>query len=265
MNYVGVKFKDEGNTYNFESELQLNLKDKVIVETERGEQLGVVDKLNCSVSNGKKIKKVLRVATDEDYNTYLKNANEAKKALIEARKEAEKMGLNMNIIDATYSLDRAMLLFNFISDERVDFREFVKKIAAKYHTRIELHQIGIRDKAREIGGIGLCGRSLCCSSTLKNLCTVNISMVKNQNIALNPTKINGACGRLLCCFNYENEIYEANRKELPKVGEKVKYKGKYCEVTELDILNKKYKIKLSDGNYEEVVVNATKEWFVWLW
>ena len=257
MNCVGVKFKEEGNTYNFESEIELKEKDKVIVETERGEQLGVIDKVNCNISGTKKLKKELRKATDDDYNKYLKNATDAKKALKDIRLEAEKMQLNMNVIDATYSLDKSLLLFNFISEERVDFRELVKVIASKYHTRIELHQIGIRDKAKEIGGIGLCGRALCCASSLKNINPVNISMVKNQNIALNPTKINGACGRLLCCFNYENDVYEENRKLLPKIGEKVQYKGKYCEVVELDILNKKYKIKVSDTVVEEVSVNDT--------
>ena len=259
MNTVGIKFKEEGNIYNFETDLTLSLKDKVVVETERGEQLGVVERLNQSVNGNKKLKKVLRVATDGDYSTYLKNASEAKKALIDIRKEASQLKLNMNIIDATYSLDKSQLLFNFISDERVDFRDLVKNIAAKYHTRIELHQIGIRDKAKEIGGIGLCGRALCCSNLLKDLSPVNISMVKNQNIALNPTKINGSCGRLLCCFNYENDIYEENRKTLPKIGEKVQFKGKHCEVTDLDILRKKYTVKISDGVFEEVCVNDTKE------
>lgn len=259
MNCVGVKFKEEGNTYNFESEIELKIKDKIIVETERGEQLGVVDKIDCTPAGSKKLKKVLRIATDKDYDQYLKNATDAKKALKDIREEANKLNLNMNIIDATYSLDKSMLLFNFISDERIDFRELVKKIASKFHTRIELHQIGIRDKAKEVGGLGLCGRALCCSSSLKNLSTVNISMVKNQNIALNPTKINGACGRLLCCFNYENDIYEENRKYLPKIGEKVQYKGKYCEVIDIDILKKKYKVRVSDGIFEEVSIDGDKK------
>lgn len=259
MSYVGIKFKEDGSVYNFESNFELDLKEKVIVETERGEQLGIVEKTGVSVTGGKKIKKVLRIATDDDYEQYLKNASEAKKALKTIRIEAEKLNLNMNIIDASFSLDKSMLFFNFVSDERIDFRELVKNIASKYHTRIELHQIGIRDKAREVGGIGLCGRALCCASSLKNLSAVNISMVKNQNIALNPTKINGACGRLLCCFNYENDVYEENRKVLPKVGEKVQYNGKYCEVAELNILKKTYKVKISDGVFEEVNVDDTKK------
>ncbi len=259
MNIVGIKFKEEGQIYNFETDLTLSLKEKVVVETERGEQLGIVEKIEDSNNTSKKLKKVLRLASDEDYSTYLKNASEAKKALIDVRKEVNKLKLNMNVIDATYALDKSQLLFNFISEERVDFRDLVKSIASKYHTRIELHQIGIRDKAKEVGGLGLCGRKLCCSNSLKEISTVNISMVKNQNIALNPAKINGACGRLLCCFNYENDMYEENRKLLPKVGEKVQYKGKYCEVTDIDILRKKYTVKISDGVFEEVSICDSKE------
>ncbi len=259
MAITGVKFKEDGNIYNFESDYELNVGDKVVVETERGIQLGMVSTTNCKVSNTKKLKKVLRIADEQDYTNYLKNVTAAKKALESIREEANKMNLNMTIIDSSYSLDRSILLFNFISDERVDFRDLVKHMASKYHTRIELHQIGIRDKAKEIGGLGLCGRPLCCSKVLKNLSTVNISMVKCQNIALNPNKINGACGRLLCCFNFENDIYEENRKILPKIGEKVNYKGKYCEVIDVDILNKKYKVKVSESIIEEVKLDDSKK------
>ena len=165
------------------------------------------------------------------------------------------MNLNMNLIDATYSLDRKQLLFNFVSEERVDFRELVKELASKYHTRIELHQVGVRDKAKEIGGVGLCGRELCCHSCLRNINTVNINMVKNQDIALNPTKINGACGRLLCCFTYENDLYEDNRQKLPKIGQKIKHKGKDAEVVKLDILRLKYTLKIDENTFEEVGLN----------
>lgn len=255
METVGIKFKKDGNTYNFSTSIDLKKGDKVIVETERGLQLGVVESLNPLPQKTKNLKNVERLATDDDYDLYLKNLKDSQKALSEIREEVKKMSLNMNIIDATYSLDKKQLVYNFVSDERVDFRELVKVLAAKFHTRIELHQVGVRDKAKEIGGIGLCGRPLCCSSCLKTISTVNINMVKNQNIALNPTKINGACGRLLCCFNYENDIYEENRKNLPKVGEKVKYNGSLCEVVEIDVLAKKYKIKVGENSLEEVIVS----------
>lgn len=255
MKIVGIKFKQDGMVYNFSTELSLKKDDKVIVETERGSQLGIVDNPDVDekkVNKSIKLKSVDSIATDKEYDIYLKNLNDAKKALANTREEVEKLKLNMNLIDASFSLDRKTLLFNFISEERVDFRELVKVLAAKYHTRIELHQVGVRDKAKEVGGVGLCGRPLCCATGVNNLCSVNINMVKNQNIALNPTKINGACGRLLCCFNYENEIYEENRGKLPKIGERVNYKNHQCEVVELDVLNLKYKVKTGEDTYEEV-------------
>ena len=252
MAIVGVKFKEDGKIYNFHSDISLSIDDKVIVETERGEQLGIVVDIIDDEGSSKDLKPVNRIATKDDYEKYLNNIADAKTALIETRKIIKKANINMNIISTDYSLDKKHLLFNFVSDERVDFRDLVKDLAAKYHARIELHQIGVRDKAKEIGGIGLCGRMLCCNSCLKDINTVNINMVKNQNIALNPTKINGACGRLLCCFTYENNVYEENRRLLPKLKEKVNYKGKMCEVVELDILNKKYTVKV-DENTKEVV------------
>lgn len=255
MQIVGIKFKEDGKVYNFASEIELQKKDKVIVETERGIQLGIVSNIETKEINNKNLKLVISKASNEDYDIYLKNLESAQEAYNETKKIIKKMNLNMNLIDATYSLDKKQLLFNFVSDERVDFRELVRELAARFHARIELHQVGIRDKAKEIGGIGLCGRPLCCATHLKNINAVNVNMVKNQNIALNPTKINGACGRLLCCFNYENDIYEENRSKLPHLGEKVKCKGKYCEVVELDILNRKYKVKTDEEIFEEVTVN----------
>lgn len=253
---LGVKFKEGGKVYNFITDAIYQKSDKVLVETERGVQLGVVDTISQNAdASSKNLKEVIGLATEEDYAKYLKNLKDAKKAVQETKELVKKLQLNMNIIDAMYTFDRKVLLFNFISDERVDFRELVKDLASKYHTRIELHQVGVRDKAKEIGGIGPCGRPLCCSNHLKSINTVNINMVKNQNIALNPTKINGACGRLLCCFTYENETYETNRKELPKIGEKVKYQNKMVEVTDIDVLNKTYTVKINDNTYEKVNVD----------
>ena len=254
MKVVGIKFKEDGKIYNFSSDFDLKKNDKVIVETERGRQLGIVANPNVNTSN-KNLKAIEKIASDKDYNQYLNNLKDAKKAVDETKKLIKKLDLNMSLIDATYSLDKKQLLFNFVSDERVDFRELVKELAFKYHTRIELHQVGVRDKAKEIGGIGLCGRVLCCHGCLKNINSVNINMVKNQDIALNPTKINGACGRLLCCFTYENDIYEENRKKLPKVGEKINYKGKTVEVAKLDILNKKCIVKIDENTFEEVIID----------
>lgn len=254
MYVIGVKFKSDGKVYNFSSEDSYSIKDKVIVETEKGIQLAEI----CEISTNKDYKDLKAIkakATDADYSKYLKNIKDAQNALRDTKELVKKFNLNMNLIDANYSLDRKVLLFNFVSDERVDFRDLVKELATKYHTRIELHQIGVRDKAKEVGGIGLCGRILCCHGCLKTVNSVNINMVKGQNIALNPTKINGACGRLLCCFTYENDIYEENRKKLPKVGEKIKFKGKDATVSAVDILNKKYIVKYGDNSLEEVTVD----------
>lgn len=252
---VGIKFKEDGKVYNFLSELELTQGQKVIVETERGMQLGMVSALDVKNVSNKNLKEVTKPATESDYEKYLNNLSEARKVLETARKLVKDLKLNMNVIDATFSLDKKLLLLNFVSDERIDFRELVKDLAAKYHTRIELHQIGVRDKAKEIGGVGLCGRVLCCAGHLKNINSVNINMVKNQDIALNPTKINGACGRLLCCFNYENDLYEECRSLLPKVKQKVKYKNKDVEVTKLNILQKSYTVKIDENTFEEVSID----------
>ena len=156
----------------------------------------------------------------------------------------------MRILDANFTLDRKQLTFNFIADERIDFRNLVKEIASKYKTRIELHQMGVRDKSKEIGGLGQCGRSLCCASFLSGLETISINMAKNQNISLNPTKINGACGRLLCCLAYEDEVYSCHRSELPKVGQIIKTPAGEGKVVSLDVLNKKYTVNIDGEKYE---------------
>ena len=157
----------------------------------------------------------------------------------------------MKIIDASYTFDRKQLLFNFLADERIDFRELAKRLAAIYKTRIELRQIGIRDKAKEIGGIGPCGRFLCCNSFLTDLNSVTINMAKNQALALNPTKINGVCGRLLCCLSYEDETYTELKKGLPSIGDEYIQNGKSYKVTDIDIL--KRKITIANDTSKEVV------------
>ena len=256
MIIVGVKFKTGGKVYNFISNDECVIGDKVIVETNRGIQLGEIEKIcKDNTTSNKNLKEIKYKATDEDFEKYLKNIKDATRALRDTKEIVKKLGLNMNLIDASYTFDRKVLLFNFVSDERVDFRELVKELATKYHTRIELHQIGVRDKAKNIGGIGMCGRTLCCKNHLQNMNTVNINMVKNQNIALSPSKINGSCGRLLCCFTYENDLYEQNRKSLPKIGEKVMYNNKEAVVTEVNILQKTYTIKINENTFEKVNVD----------
>ena len=172
-----------------------------------------------------------------------------------ARKKSEEMGLDMNIIDAVWTFDRKQLTFNFIADDRIDFREFVKFLAATFKARIELHQMGVRDKAKMIGGIGSCGRTLCCTEFLNKIDTISINMAKNQNIALNPSKINGVCGRLLCCLQYEDDIYTQIKSELPLVGSIVKCEFGKGEVVEVNVIKNSYTVSI-DGEKKEVVNNV---------
>lgn len=253
MKVYGVKFNDKGKIYNFKAEnFECNINVTVIVQTEKGLQFGKVVK-EIPIEKNKfdsNLKDIIRISTQEDYKIYLENLKESTKALKKAKEFAKNLKLKMNLIDANFTFDRKQLLFNFYSEERVDFRELAKRLAATYKTRIELRQIGARDKAEEIGGIGVCGRILCCSNFLKQKESVTMNMAKNQNIALNPSKINGLCGRLLCCLAYEDEEYINCRKVLPEVGQAIKTEYGVGKVKSLDILNKKYTVEVDNENYE---------------
>lgn len=259
-NVYGVTLKAEGKIYYFNGEeLVISSNDYVVVETEKGIQLG---RVIYKVEDNKKInipieemKKILRVSTKEDYDNYLKNLADANKCLEKAKNIVSDLKLNMNLLDASYTLDRKQLLFNFIADERVDFRELAKKLAGLYKTRIELRQIGARDKARTVNGIGQCGRTLCCSTFLNHIDSVTMNMAKNQNISLNPSKINGLCGRLLCCLTYEDEEYVRCGKGMPNVGQTVKVDDGKGKVISVDILNRKYKVDC-DGVIKEIVLDC---------
>ena len=167
---------------------------------------------------------------------------------------AESLKLNMQLIDATYTFDRNQLLFHFLADARVDFRELAKKLANSYRTRIELRQIGVRDKAKMVGGIGPCGRFLCCSTFLTDFNSVSINMAKNQMLALNPTKINGICGRLLCCLNYEDDVYTELKKDLPSIGQVYKKNDVEGKVISINILKKTVTIETKNKTVVEVNV-----------
>lgn len=234
-----VVFKENGKPYNFSSnEINCSLEDKVIVETEKGLQYGKIIKIYENKIEERDLKNIVRLATDEDHNKYLKNTKDAMMALEKAKELVKELNLEMAFLDAYYTFDKRQLLFNFISDNRVDFRELAKRLAGIYKTRIELRQIGARDKAKEIGGMGQCGREICCSSFLNRIDAVTINMAKNQNIALNPNKINGACGRLLCCLVYEDEEYTICQKGLPEINNKYKKDGIEGIVKNVDILNR---------------------------
>ena len=256
---VGVSFKGNGKSYYFlPNGLKLKQGITVIVETERGLQFGKVVEENKTINSSKtvgELKPVVRVATKNDYKKHIANINEAKEALIKCRELALKDNLNMQIIDATFTFDRLQLMFRFLADNRVDFRNLAKELASIYKTRIELRQVGVRDRAKEIGGFGMCGRKLCCSKFLNDLDSVTISMAKNQNISLNPTKINGVCGRLLCCLKYEDETYASYRFNLPTIGSRVTIKEGTGKVISVNILRQSYKVNIDDVGIIEVFKN----------
>ncbi len=246
MRTVNVQFKDNGKQYVFfDNNLDINEGDFVIVETERGLQFGKA--VSISSDDHKEHYNVIKVANKNDMKQNQQNVRESAKALEKAKELVEELELDMKLIDCYFAFDRKQLIFQFIADNRIDFRELAKQLAAIYKTRIELRQVGVRDKAKEISGLGTCGRKLCCSSFLSDLDSVGISQVKNQNLALNPAKINGLCGRLLCCLKYEDEIYTEYRKDLPEVGDRITYNGEEGTVLSLDIPGRKY-VMLNDKN-----------------
>ena len=192
------------------------------------------------------LNKVIRVALNDDLKTAEKNRKAAINALDDAKKFSKELDLPMNFVEAYYSLDKNQLFFSFLAEERIDFRELAKKLAQKYKTRIELRQIGVRDKAKKVGGLGPCGLFLCCNTFLTDFNSVSINMAKNQFLALNPTKINGVCGRLLCCLSYENDTYTELKKDLPKIGAIVETEYGVGKVVSVDVFQKKYGVDLKE-------------------
>lgn len=248
IDVVAVSFN---NTIDYVSCSDLNLKrgNFVIIECDNGVQMARA--INDSYKEKEEnlalpLKGVLRIAEEADLKKAESNQKIADKALLDARKFSADLLLNMNFIEAFYNFDRSQLLFYFLADERVDFRELAKKLAQKYKTRIELRQIGVRDKAKKIGGLGPCGLFLCCNSFLTDLGSVSINMAKNQFLALNPSKINGVCGRLLCCLEYENDLYTELKRDMPKVGSFVETEHGLGKVVSVDIFKKNYSVDLKD-------------------
>ena len=253
---VGVVLKKNGRVYFFDANnIELFDGAKVVVDTERGKQIGTVINSNINIEDKileGEVRDVIRIADDEDIEIDKNNKRDAVDALSVAHNYAKELKLNMSFTDASYNLDRSQLIFSFVSDSRVDFRELAKMLASDYKTRIELRQIGVRDKAKNVSGLGQCGRELCCASFLNDLDSVSINMAKDQNLALNPTKINGQCGRLLCCLKYEDDIYIENKKGMPSVGKKVTTDEGEGRVISIDILNRKYTVSLENGNITTV-------------
>lgn len=249
MAYVNVKINSNYDVVVKIDKDKYSIGTPVIVQSKDDLEYGVITKI---YSKNEKINKrgtysFLRFANSNDKRVHKKNDIDAQKAFIKCRELINKYDLPMKLINATYTFTRNQLLFKFVSDDRVDFRKLAKDLAKQYHTRIELRQVGVRDKAKEIGGCGQCGRELCCKGFLKEFNSVSINMAKNQNIALNPNKINGICGRLLCCLQYEDNCYKECRKKLPKVGKIIETVVGSGKVLSVDPLNMKYKM-LSDNN-----------------
>ena len=255
QNVIGVVFNTNRIYYFDPDNKEYKKGDKVIVETEKGLQFGTIDTDVITLKSEQikgDLKKIIRLADQKDVQKNEKNINDAKKALENCKEIAKKLKLDMNVIDAGFTFDRNQLIFHFISSDRVDFRELAKELANIYKTRIELRQVGIRDKAKEIGGIGICGRTICCHAFLDEFDSITISMAKNQNLSLNPSKINGLCGRLLCCLKYEDENYRECHKGLPKIGEKIKVKKSEGPVVSIDVLNRTYKVDVPNEGIVEV-------------
>ena len=256
MSIISIKFKKDGRGYYFDdNDIVLSKDDYVLVETDKGIQLGIVSDINVDIDTDKlktEIKKIEKKATKKDYDFYLKNLKYANIVFEETKKKILDDDIPMKLIDAMYTFDKKQLIFNFTADDRVDFRDLVKYLASKYKTHIELHQVGVRDKAREIGGIGPCGLPFCCKTFKNSMDGISINMAKNQNISLNPSKINGCCGRLLCCLSYEDDNYTCMRKKLPKIGSEIDIDGTNGKVTKIDVLDQKAYVNV-DG--EEKVVD----------
>ena len=244
---VGIRFRNAGKIYYFDPlDYDLDPAMHVIVETARGIEMGTVMIAPKEVEDDKVIqplKPVIRVATDEDEKVVEKNREKEKEAFKICKEKIQKHNLEMKLVDAEYTFDNNKLLFYFTADGRIDFRELVKDLAAVFRTRIELRQIGVRDETKIMGGIGICGRELCCKSYLTDFVPVSIKMAKEQNLSLNPTKISGVCGRLMCCLKNEQETYEYLNSRLPGVGNTVTTSdGLKGEVASVSVLRQTVKV-----------------------
>ena len=249
-NIIGVRFKKLGKIYFFNPRnLKLEKGDKVIVETTQGEEYGEVVIPNRKIEEEKimePLKKVIRIATYKDNKHFEYCKKTEKEAFKVCQEKIKKHKLDMNLIDVEYKFDNSKILFYFTADGRIDFRELVKDLAAIYKTRIELRQIGVRDQVKRIGGNGVCGRELCCCTFLRDFEAVSIKMAKEQNISLNPSKISGNCGRLMCCLKYEDNVYTEKLKRLPHVGAIVKTEDGEGEIDSIETLKEVVKVKFKN-------------------
>ncbi|AIM16588.1 MULTISPECIES: stage 0 sporulation family protein [Neobacillus] len=247
---VGVRFKKAGKIYYFDpGDLPIQKDDFVIVETVRGVEYGKVVIARKQVEEHDVVlplKKVVRIADQKDRIIVEENKQAAKEAYEICNEKVHEHQLDMKLVDVEYTFDRNKVIFYFTADGRVDFRELVKDLAGIFRTRIELRQIGVRDEAKMLGGIGPCGRMLCCSTFLGDFDPVSIKMAKDQNLSLNPTKISGLCGRLMCCLKYENDEYESAKEQLPDLGEIIETPQGIGKVVGLNILERVLQVELTE-------------------
>ncbi|RXM59251.1 PSP1 domain-containing protein [Clostridium tetani] len=254
---VGVRFKKAGKIYYFDpGDLKIEKGQNVIVETIRGIEFGQCVTGEKEIKENEivsPLKSVIRKSNKEDEEKHSENKNKEKEAFDICLEKIKEHKLEMKLIDVEYTFDNNKVIFYFTADGRVDFRDLVKDLASIFKTRIELRQIGVRDEAKMIGGLGPCGRAMCCSTYLGDFVPVSIKMAKEQNLSLNPTKISGICGRLMCCLNFEQETYEEIRKKLPKVGSIINSEYGEGEVVENSVVKEMVKVKIKLPSGDDVI------------
>lgn len=263
MKVFGVIFKENGKEYYFKADDDLNLevKDKVVVDTIRGSSLAIVNTLNVSETNinPTDLMPIIRKANAKDLKNFEENIENNKEGFNKFNRILERYPeLNMSLVSCEYSLDQTRILFMYVSEERVDFRELLKTLASEFKKRIELKQIAARDKAKIVGGLGPCGMEVCCKRFLRDFENISINMAKNQMLSLNPTKVSGLCGRLLCCLKYENDEYTRIKAMFPKINSHVKYENEEYKVSGINILNNT--IKLEKNGSVKVVDKEVVSW-----
>ncbi len=248
LRYVSIRFETTNKTYTFSTtDESIKEGDAVVVETQRGIEYATVvtepfEKPNVSME----IKPIIRKATKEDLRQFERNKADEAEARKICQEESDRLDLKMNVISAEYTLDRAKITFIYLADERVDFRELLKVLASIFHCRIDLRQIGTRDKAKMVSGVGVCGRELCCAKFIGDFDRISINMAKNQLLALNIQKLSGQCGNLMCCLRFEDDAYKELRKDLPKLNSQVEYDGERFRVTSMNVITKNCKLENPD-------------------
>ena len=248
LKYISVRFETTNKTYTFSTrDLSIKNNDAVVVETQRGlEYAKVVSDPFDKPNDDFEIVEIIRKATNKDLEQFEANKKDALNAKQICQDESDNLNLNMNIISAEYTLDRSKITFIYLADDRVDFRELLKVLASIFHCRIDLRQVGTRDKAKMVSGIGVCGRELCCAKYIGDFDRISINMAKNQLLALNVQKLSGQCGNLMCCLKYEDEAYKDLRKDLPKLNSFVEYDNEKFRITSMNVIAKTCKLENPD-------------------